>query len=176
MRACVSLLGAMVLAGGARAEPVPLQEKPGHVTEATMTVDATPAQVYALVTDYTQWPAVLSDVSNVVIERPGRETGRVQFRSKALEHQVTVEFDNQPDRAVRFKGMKGPPGGRASGSYVLEPIDGGRHTRIVASLYLDVVGVTGMLVSGSEIRRMRQAKLRVDLEDLSRALARAPRA
>jgi hypothetical protein len=93
-----------------------------------------------------------------------------------LEHEVTVQFDNDPGRAVRFKGVDGPPGGRASGTYLLEPLDGGARTRVVASLYLDVVGVPSLFVSDSKIKHMREAKLRADMTDVARLITRnAPR-
>jgi uncharacterized membrane protein len=155
---------------------ISLATRPGHITEATVVVDAPPAQVYALVTDYARWPSILSDVRSVKVERGGRNDARVRFRSHALENEVTVQFNNVPGHAIRFKGVKGPPGGRASGSYVLEPVEGGRRTRVVASLYMDVVGVPSVFVSDSKIARMREAKLRADLTDLVRLLGRDPAA
>ena len=153
-----------------------LREAPNHTTEATITVDVPPAVVYALVTDYAGWTSFLSDVSNVKVERGGRRDGRVRFHSHAIDHDVTVQFDNVPDRVIKFVGIEGPPGGRASGTYILEPIDGGQHTQITASLYLDVVGVVGVFVSDAKIRRMRDAKLRADLNDLLQRLAARPAA
>jgi uncharacterized membrane protein len=151
---------------------ISLVTTPGHITEGTVVVDAPPAQVYNLVTDYVRWPSILSDVRSVKVERGGRDNARVRFRSHALEHEVTVQFDNDPGRLIRFKGVKGPPGGRASGSYVLQPIEGGRRTRVVASLYMDVVGIPGLFVSDDKIARMREAKLRADLTDLERLVER----
>ena len=151
-------------------QSIALAEKPGHVTQAIVIVDATPAQIYALVTDYAQWPAIFSDDRDVTIECGGRRDARVRFHSLVLEHAVTVQFDNVPDRAIEFEGVAGPPGGRAGGTYVLEPVDGGRHTHVVASLYLDVVGLPALFVRDSKIAALRQAKLRVDLGDVIRAL------
>src|SRR5207237_3739843 len=131
-----------------------------------------PAEIYALVTDYANWPRILGDVRSVRVEGGTRRDARVRFRSQVLEHEVTVQFDNDPDRAIRFTGIKGPPGGRAGGSYVLEPLDGGRRTRVIASLYLDVVGVVGVFVSGKKLEHMRRAKLQADMTDVMRVLAR----
>jgi uncharacterized membrane protein len=153
-----------------------LHEAPHHTTEATVTVDAPPAEIYALVTDYASWTTFLSDVSDVKVERGGRRDARVRFHSKALDHTVTVQFDNQQDRVIKFVGVEGPPGGRASGMFVLDPIDGGRQTRIRASFYLDVVGAAGLFVSDGKLRGMRQAKLRADLNDTLRRLAARPAA
>jgi uncharacterized membrane protein len=155
----------------ARADGVAIAEKPGHITEATVVVDATPAEIYALVTDYAQWRSVLSDVTSVTVTSGARRNARVLFRSRALAHEVTVVFDNVANDTIRFKGVDGPPGGRASGTYVLRPIDGGRRTQVTARLYLDVVGVPGMFVRDSTLRSMRQAKLRADLMDVAHRFA-----
>src|SRR5690349_3419703 len=92
---------AMVLASAARAGPPLLSDRPGHITEVVVTVDATPAEIYRLVTDYAHWPAVLGDVTSVKVEAGGQRDAKVRFRSKALEHEVAVVFDNVPDRSIR---------------------------------------------------------------------------
>jgi len=149
-----------------------LVERPNHVTEGTVTVDATPAEVYALVTDYARWRSVLTDIKSVTVKSGGRRDAKVKFSSRALEHEVTVEFDNEVDRTIRFRGIQGPPGGRASGQFVLQPIDGGKRTLVTASLYMDVVGIPGVFVRDSTIRAMRQAKLRADLTDVAQWFAK----
>lgn len=151
---------------------IALHEAPGHTTEADLVLDAPPARVYALVTSYARWPALLGDVRSVKVERGGSRDARVRFHSRILDHTVTVQFDNQPDRVIAFVGVAGPPGGRASGSYVLTPIDGGRRTRIHASLHLEVVGIGRLFVGDAKLRHMREAKLRADLGDVATALAR----
>jgi len=171
----LTLVGAtagLATAADTRAQPVTLVEKPGHITEGVVTVDATPAQIYALVTDYANWRALLTDVLAVTVKAGGRADAKVRFRSRTLEHEVTVQFDNDPDHSINFRGIEGPPGGRASGSYWLAPIDGGTRTSITARLYLDVVGLAGVFVSDAKLRKMRQAKLRADLTDVARRFAR----
>ena len=175
MKNSIALAGsvaAVAFAAQTSADPIEMSEQPHHVTTATITVDAPPAQIYALATDYARWPAILGDVRSVKVERGGRDDARVRFRSRALQHEVVVQFDNLADHELRFRGVEGPPGGRASGTYFLEPVDGGRRTRIVASLYLEVVGLPGWFVSDSKLRGMREAKLRADLTDVARAFAR----
>ncbi|NVB85511.1 MAG: SRPBCC family protein [Kofleriaceae bacterium] len=129
-------------------------------------MDASPAEVYELVTDYGHWPLLLGDVQSVEVEG-GRRDAKVRFRSAALGHEVAVKFDNVENRAIQFHSVDAPPGARASGRYVLEPIDGGRRTRLVATLYLDVGGVAGVLISDRSLRSKRQAKLRADLGDVA---------
>ncbi|MGE0866939.1 MAG: SRPBCC family protein [Kofleriaceae bacterium] len=151
----------------------PLIERPGHVTEAEMIIEAPPAEVYRLVTDYERWPAVLTDVVDVQLVRGGARDGRVRFGSRAFGREVTVLFDNVPDKLIRFRGVKGPPGGRARGEYRLTPVpgSGGTRTHVLARLYLDVVGLPGLFVRDSTIRAMRRHKLDRDLTDVARWFA-----
>src|SRR3954470_6991982 len=128
-RFVTALSFAAVAIAPASADRIAMQERPGHVTEAVVEADASPAQVYALVTDYAKWPDRLSDVTSATVERGGRDDARVRFHSRVFGRSVTVQFDNQPDRVIHFTGVKGPPGGRAGGTYVLEPLDGGKRTR-----------------------------------------------
>jgi uncharacterized membrane protein len=159
------------IAASADAGPVVVTEKPGHTTQVTVTVDASPKEVYRVATEYARWPTVLADVTAVKIKRGGRRDARLKFRSKALGREVSIQFDNEPDRAVRFRGVDGPPGSQAYGEYRFEPIAGGR-TRITATFMLHAGGISGLFVSGSTIDRMRRAKLEADLVDLARCFAR----
>ena len=161
-----------MIATEAFADRVTIAERPDHVTEGTVTVDASPAEVYALVTDYARWRSVLTDIKSVTVKSGGRRDAKVRFSSRALEHEVTVEFDNEADRTIRFRGIQGPPGGRARGQYVLQPVDGGKRTLVTASLYMDVVGLAGVFVRDASIRAMRQAKLRADLTDVAQYFAK----
>jgi hypothetical protein len=168
--AAVAALTAAAPTQAGNAAAFTLVDRPGNVTEATMTLDASPAEVYALVTDYANWPRVLSsDVRSVKVERPGRESARVHFTSAAFGRAVTVQFSNEANHFLRFKGVKGPPGGVAAGTYLLEPLDGGQRTKVTATLYLDVKGPAALFVSDAKIKRMRHAKLQADLSDVLRA-------
>ena len=167
----LSIIAVLALCSIAKAGPTDraaISEASKTVSKATITVDAPPGDVYVLITDYAQWRKFLTDVTYVKVETGGRRDARVRMESRALEHKVTIAFDNDPDKAVRFKLVDGPPGARATGEYLLVGIDGGKRTRIDATLYMDVVGVTGIFVTDKKIRKMRQAKLRTDLEDVAR--------
>lgn len=149
-----------------RAQEISVLDKPDHVSEASVVLDAPPSDVYELVTEYREWPQLLTDVESVEVEG-GRRDAKVRFRSAALGHEVAVKFDNVENRRVQFHSVDAPPGARASGHYELEPVDRGRRTRLVATLYLDVGGVTGLLISDRSLRAKRQAKLRADLADVA---------
>jgi len=161
-------LFALALAATAAAEKATVTELGGKKTKAVIEVNASPAEVYAIMTDYADWRKVLTDIRKVSVKSGGRRDARVWFDSRALKDRATVEFDNVEDAVVRFRLVDGPPGARSNGEYVLEGIDGGKRTRITATLYLDVVGAAGWLIRSKTIRKNRQQKLRVDLEDIAR--------
>ncbi len=161
----------LVLATQAQAEVVQLAELPDHVTEGRVVIDATPDDVYKLVTDYARWPRILSDIRSVHVERGGPHDARVEFRSNAIGRSVTVEFDNDPGHSISFRGVKGPPGGRAGGHYALIPLDDGKRTLVVARLYMELVGAPSLFVRDKTIREMRRAKLESDLTDIAHYFA-----
>jgi len=167
--AAVAALTAAAPSGAANPAPFTLVDKPGSITEATAVIDASPADVYARYTDYENWPKLLSDVKAVKVERPGRETARVHFASAAFGRSVTIQFANEANHIIRFKGTKGPPGGVAAGTFSLEPINGGQRTKVTVQLYIDVKGAASLFVSDAKIKRMRHAKLQADLSDVLRA-------
>jgi uncharacterized membrane protein len=170
----VGNFAAAAVATTAHAQAVSLREKPDHVTEASVVVEASPAQVYGVATDYARWPQILTDIKRIKVESGGRQDAKVRFRSVALEHEVAVKFDNIENRVIRFHSVDAPPGAHATGTYRLDPIDGGTRTRVVATFYLDVGGVAGLFVRDRTLRAMRQAKLRADLGDVRSRFAREP--
>jgi hypothetical protein len=170
--ASVILAAATLTASASPQEGIPLVEKPGHITEASLVVDATPQQVYDALTNFTQWRSLFSDVLALEVRPGGREHAQVRFRSRALDRWVTIQFDNTPGQLIRFHNVNNPLGTRARGEYRLTPIDGGRRTHITAWVYLDVVGAPGLFVRSKTIRGFRQAKLEADARDVKRRFAR----
>ena len=159
------------LAACAHSAPTVVSEKPAHTTQATITVNAPPEEVYRIATDYARWPTVLAgDVLAVAIERGGRRDALVRFRSKALGREVAIQLDNEPDRAIRFRGVGSPPGASASGEYRFDPIAGGR-TRVTATFMMHAGGLSSLFVKESTVDRMRREKLKSDLADLARWFA-----
>lgn len=156
----------------ADAQTIKIREGADHETEASVVVDATPHEIYSLVTDYANWQSVFSDVLSVKLEAGGREDGRVRFKSRILDSTVTVQFKNVADHKITFVGIKGPPGGKAHGSYVFTPIGDGSQTLVTARFYLDVDGIGALFVREKRLRRMRHAKLAADMRDAVMVLAR----
>jgi hypothetical protein len=156
----------------AEAQAIALTEGAKHETQASIIVDATPHAVYVLVTDYRNWRNVFSDVLTVSVKGGTAENAKVRFKSRALEHTVTVQFDNVPDQLIRFVGIDGPPGGKAHGEYLLTPIGDGSRTLVTARLYMDVDGPAALFVREKKVREMRRAKLSSDLRDAAAELRR----
>jgi uncharacterized membrane protein len=169
MRAILHAVAFVLIAFGVvHAEPATIKEESKTVSQGSVTVEAPPPDVYALLTDYANWRKYLSDIERVKVKSGGRRDAEVEMKSRALGHTVTLKFDNDADKLVKFKLVDGPRGARAWGEYTLVAIDEGKHTRIDARLYMDVVGAVGIFVTDKRIRKMRQAKLRADLEDIAR--------
>jgi hypothetical protein len=166
------IVAAVVVMSGARAHAVPLREVRSHVTESTVIVDASPNEIYAVITDYANWKQIFSDVLEVKVQAGAREDATVQFKSRAFDRRtVPVKFDNVRNRLIRFRGLKGPPEGRTRGEYVLTPIGDGTRTQVTARLYVNVVGAASLLYHGSKVTRMRRDKLQADLSDATRWFA-----
>ena len=156
----------------AQGQTIALTEGAKHETQASIIVDASPHDVYVLVTDYKNWRAVFSDVLTVSVKGGTTEDAKVRFKSRAFEHTVTVQFDNVPDQLIRFVGIDGPPGGKARGEYVLTPIGDGSRTLVTARLFMDVDGPAALFVREKKVREMRRAKLNADLRDAAAELRR----
>ena len=169
-----AIVAGLLHVAAARADNVAISDLPNHGTAGSVTIDAPPAEVYRQVTDYAHWPGLLSDVEWTRVESGGPRDAKVWFHSRILGHDFELQFDNEPGRAIRFRGIAGPPGAHAHGEYVLQPIDGGARTRVDAKLYIEVTGIAGVLMRDSKMTAMRRDKLRSDLADTARHFEHAP--
>jgi ribosome-associated toxin RatA of RatAB toxin-antitoxin module len=162
----------MAVAAESHAQSVTVREAGDNTSEVMVVVDASPAEIYSVVTDYANWQQLFSDITSVKVKSGGREDARVALESRSLGQSFTVGFDNTPNQLIRFRGIKGPPGGKARGEYTLTAIGDGSRTRVVARLYMDVKGVASWFVADKTVRAMRRQKLAADINDTLRWFAR----
>jgi len=164
--AAAALLAATV--AGANTSKVEFHKsKRSATSEASVELRGTPEQIYTAITNYREWPALLTDVEWVKVKSGGRQDAEVRFASRSMGHEVTLKFANETNRVVRFRLTDGPHGAAAAGDYRLVPVSD-TITRVDGTLYMDVTGAAGWFVTDNKIRKMREGKLRRDLEDLTK--------
>lgn len=170
MRPLVLLSILSTLATPAEAQSIALRELGEHRTEAVVELDAPPGRVYDLLSDYQAWRTIFRDIVALDVLSGGRDDAKVRMKSRVLGQTVTVQFRNTPGVVTRFVLVDGPPGARGNGTIELTPLAGGSRTRVRAVLFMDAVGFPGLFMTEGRLRKMRQAKLRGDLEDLARVV------
>jgi hypothetical protein len=141
-------------------------EPPPHITSGRMRVPVGPDAVAATLTDYPAWPRTFSDVAWVRVEGADPARARVRFRSKSLQTELTLQFNNS-ERHVRFTIVDAPGGLIGWGSTTLTP-EGKSGTLAVGQLYIHLPASDGLPLSGEFVNRMRERKFKRDAEDLLR--------
>lgn len=179
MRRSLILAAVLTTAYSVRAEHsaayVTISSVDETVTEGVVEVHASPAAVYAAVTDYEEWSSLFSDIARAKVKEGGRNDALLEFESRLLGHAHTIRFATDDDRRIRFTLTDGHFGSQLSGEFLLEPLDGGVSTRVRARILLDVSGFFGLFVSEASLREKREGKLRRDLDDLRSHFERAER-
>lgn len=162
-----SLVLVVCLAGEQAPGAARVWEGEPHTTNGTVVLGAPPAAIFEAATAYADWKELFSDVRWVRVEPRSQGDAIVRFASRSLGRTMTIAFHNQDNRAVRFSLVKGPPGARARGEYLLEPLGHGR-TIVYATFYMRATGIGRLFIGDRQVRAMRQRKLRADLEDLAK--------
>lgn len=148
-------------------------ESADATTLGSITVAATPEEVFARITDYQKWPSTFSDVAWVKVESGGPMDAVIQFESRTLKQTVRIRFDNQLNKRVAFTLVEGPPRVDSRGELFMQPAADGHGTRILTSFFMDLRGfpIPG---AGAVLRSLRNAKIQRDMEDFSRIYPVAP--
>lgn len=134
--------------------------------EASLVIDATPATIYAVVTDYrVGHPAILPKpyFTDLIIEKGGRGAGSVLLTKlnvwgrKFTYHQEVTE--PVPGRVIRETEI----GTEQYTEFVLEPLDNGSRTRVTIRSEFPVgkgiVGFMDRLMQPSFVRRLYMQEL-----------------
>jgi len=131
------------------------------ITEGETVIEGDPADVYAEVLDFSRWTVIFPDVLQVVITEQKGNDARVTLIGPN-DHHDNLHFKNQPQaRMIFFEDT----GGHADvwAEIMFLPADQPHTTRVHTRLYADVHGVASLVVSGGDVRRMRELKIERDL-------------
>jgi uncharacterized membrane protein len=139
-------------------------------TQGQVNVDAPPDVVWSRLEHVESWPQLLSDISNFrVVDRQGSQW-KIELETHTLDHGMlpyTVEL--QGGRQVRLW-AKGP--GVTIVAFTLVR-DGPtpRTSNVVYSLYIDLSGLTKLLIGDATLRNKQRHMVDVTLGDIWRAYA-----
>ncbi|HVK78675.1 MAG TPA: SRPBCC family protein [Kofleriaceae bacterium] len=163
----VAIVGAGCTAAADDFKPSPavrLRAVKRTVTEGTVIVAGRPDDIYAALTDYTQWTAIFPNLRTVTIRSVTADTAVIETVShKDKRH--TLTFRNDPARRiVRFQER----GGRvdATAEITLRPGPRAGFTLVTARLDADVTGAAALFVGDGTVRRKREKKVAGDLAKL----------
>lgn len=121
----------------------------------TVEIDAPPAQVMAVLTDFASYPSFLPDMSAAEVVRHAGEVWEVRFRLRLIrELEYTLQLTRTGDRALRWTLLEGAFKSN-EGGWSLAPLDGGARTR--ADYEIDVS--LGLFVPGNILRSLVERSL-----------------
>ncbi|WP_345379233.1 SRPBCC family protein [Pseudonocardia yuanmonensis] len=118
-------------------------------TTSSITIDADPETVMAVIADFEAYPEWADQVKTVeILEKGGDKADRVRFSMDAgpIKDTYTLDYDWAPDgRSVSWTLVKGQMQKAQNGSYTLESA-GGAPTTVTYSLAVDLnIPMIGML-------------------------------
>ncbi|MFJ9771563.1 SRPBCC family protein [Kitasatospora sp. NPDC101157] len=123
-------------------------------TRSSITIDATPAEVMAVIADFAAYPAWTGEVKEVEVlgtAEDGRATEvRLLLDAGAIRDEHTLSYAWDGDREVRWTLVRSQMLRSLDGSYTLVPLAGGR-TEVTYQLAVDVkIPMLGMIKRKAE--------------------------
>lgn len=140
-------------------------------TEGDTIVDGDPATIYAIVLDYARWTEVFPDVAKVIVTAQHGVDAKVTL-VKPDGNRDNLIFHNQPQARLVYFEDTGNAHAEVWGEIVFAPGDQPGTTRVHTRLHAHVHGVATLVVSDSEVRKMREQKLERDLAHIRRYFRR----
>ncbi|MBI1948985.1 MAG: SRPBCC family protein [Deltaproteobacteria bacterium] len=146
-----------------------------------MVLRATPAEVFAVLSDPLRWPSVLSDVERIEEEgrgRKGRAPGQSwRVHSRLLGHCHVLELRREVPSLVHFHVTDAGPGGVLEVDLRLLPstVDGGPATRVEYTMHTRLPLGLDAVIDEDLVRRARERKVLSDLTDLEARFGGAAR-
>jgi hypothetical protein len=162
----------ILVAHAAAASPIRVYQSPDSaaITEGETTLDVDADTAYAAAVDYARWTQMFPDIAKVNVTRRLGDDARVTFVHRD-GNRDNVHFHNTPQAGlVWFEDT----GGRATvwAEIVFIPGDRPGTTRVHTRLYADVHGIASLVVSGRDVRAMRERRVASDLANLRAYFAR----
>jgi hypothetical protein len=145
------------------------QTQDSAVTEGFVDVQAAPVEIYAVLTDYTKWTALFSDIEWVKHKSGGREDAVLECKSRTYgKHAQHFRFRNRRQKLVHFAMDDGPPGVKLWQQITFEPREDSGLTRVRIRMHISVGGVLGWLTTEAKVKKYRDRKVHRDLVDLGK--------
>ncbi|AKG42453.1 SRPBCC family protein [Streptomyces xiamenensis] len=111
-------------------------------TRSSITIDATPAEVMAVIADFGRYPEWTGEVREAeVLGTDGRgraEQVRLLLDAGAIKDEHTLAYTWSDTDEVSWSLVKSQMLRSLDGSYRLVPVDGGTHTEVTYQLTVDV--------------------------------------
>lgn len=111
-------------------------------TRSSITIEATPAEVMAVIADFAGYPAWTGEVTKAeVLSSDGRGRAvqvRLVLDAGAIRDEHTLAYQWQGETEVRWTLVTSKMLRALDGSYVLVPAAGGKHTDVTYQLTVDV--------------------------------------
>ncbi|CAL9552416.1 hypothetical protein SUDANB171_04450 [Streptomyces sp. enrichment culture] len=111
-------------------------------TRSSITIDATPAEVMAVIADFGRYPEWTGEVREAEVlgtdERGRAEQVRLLLDAGAIKDEHTLAYAWSDTDEVSWSLVKSQMLRSLDGSYRLVPVDGGKHTEVTYQLTVDV--------------------------------------
>lgn len=111
-------------------------------TRSSITIEATPAEVMAVIADfgrYPEWTGEVKEAEVIATDSAGRaEQVRLLLDAGAIRDEHTLAYEWHGDSEVSWSLVRSKMLRSLDGSYRLRPADGGKHTEVIYQLTVDV--------------------------------------
>ncbi|GAA0408110.1 SRPBCC family protein [Streptomyces luteireticuli] len=124
-------------------------------TSSSITIEATPAEVMAVIADFDRYPEWTGEVKQAEVlekDEQGRAAKvRLVLDAGAIKDDHTLGYSWPDELTVSWSLVKSQMLRQLDGSYSLAPLDGGRRTEVTYSLTVDVkIPMLGMIKRKAE--------------------------
>ncbi|MEU4211419.1 SRPBCC family protein [Streptomyces sp. NPDC026206] len=124
-------------------------------TSSSITIEATPAQVMSVIADfdrYSEWTGEVKQAEVLEKDEQGRARKvRLVLDAGAIKDDHTLNYSWPGDDVVQWSLDKSQMLRQLDGSYSLEPVADGKHTKVTYQLTVDVkIPMLGMIKRKAE--------------------------